>query len=96
MDNLTTEDAPPPAPKLRQPWMPFILALILTVGFFSALGYTLVKGIPAESTSKDIVMMLVGQLTTVWAGSMGFFFYTTASSARKTEMIAQSQPVKID
>ena len=91
---MPTEDMPTPKPNQRLPWMPFALALILTVGFFTTLGYAMIQGIPPDS--KDVVMILIGQMTTVWAGSMGYFFYTTANSARKTEMLAQSPAVKID
>lgn len=76
------------------PWIQFILALVMTAGFFSTLAFAMTQGIPVAN--RDIVMLLVGEMVTVWAATVGFFVWTTASSARKTEMLAQSPAIKME
>lgn len=81
-------------PKPRRRWdaAPILLAVIITAGYFSALVFVLNHPIPKES--ERIIDMMLGTLTTVWIMSVSYFFGTTASSARKNEIIAKAGPVE--
>lgn len=66
--------------------MPAILTSLVTVGFFSTL-WLLFKY--PDLKSNEIVLVMVGQLSTVWAGCVAFYTGTTFNSANKNAMIAQ-------
>ena len=68
------------------------LAFWLTAGFFTAVGCLMF--IPVPDANKAIIFSMVGTLGTVWIGFMTYFSGTTAAGARKTEIIAQSAPIK--
>lgn len=72
--------------------MPALLACVVTVGFFGVLAYLIKWGKP--DAGGDALMLLLGSLGTAWTGMVSFYFGTTSGSARKTELLAQSQPVK--
>lgn len=79
------------ARKIRRDYAPVILATILTIGYFCVLTYVLTQPIPKDS--ERIVDMMIGSLLTQWIVAMGYFFNTTAGSAKKTELLAKSGPV---
>lgn len=66
--------------------MPAILTILVTVGFFSTL-WLLFKY--PELKANEIVLVMVGQLSTVWAGCVAFYTGTTFGSASKNAQIAQ-------
>lgn len=86
-----TTDAVPHTPKRRWDLAPILLSSLITLGYFAALVYVLTKPIPKES--ERIIDMMLGTLTSVWIMSVSYFFGTTASSAKKTELIAKAGPV---
>lgn len=65
--------------------VPEYLAYVLTAGFFGCL-FALFKYTFPEA-NKDIIVLLVGSLGTVWVGSMKFFHGSSRSSARKDVLI---------
>lgn len=65
--------------------MPAILTIMVTFGFFGIL--TLLFFHP-ELKGNEIVMMMVGQLSAVWAGCVAFYTGTTFGSANKNAMLA--------
>ena len=65
--------------------MPAILTVMVTIGFFGIL--TLLFFHP-ELKGNEIVMMMVGQLSAVWAGCVAFYTGTTFGSANKNAMLA--------
>ena len=71
--------------------MPGILTIFVTAGFFGILALILFH---PELKGNEIVMIMVGQLSTVWAGCVYFYTGTTYSSANKNQMLANSTPVK--
>lgn len=64
--------------------MPAILTVMVTIGFFGIL--TLLFFHP-ELKGNEIVMMMVGQLSAVWAGCVAFYTGTTFGSANKNAML---------
>lgn len=80
----------PPKP-LRQKWnSPLILAFLLTVGFFATLWYVLI--FPVQQGSERVLDIMLGSLTTVWIGSMHYFYNSTAGSQKKTDLLARALP----
>lgn len=71
--------------------MPAVLTSLVTVGFFGILSLLFFH---PELKGNEIVMIMVGQLSTVWAGCVAFYVGTTHGSAQKTNLLAQSAPVK--
>lgn len=84
----------PVAVKPRRRWdlAPILLAIVITAGYFAALGFVLTQPVPKES--ERVIDMMLGTLTTVWIMAVSYFFGTTAGSARKSEIIAKSGPVE--
>lgn len=71
--------------------IPAMLSIIITIGFFSIL-IGVLMGWMRASESQALLLML-GSLTSGWGMVMAFWFGTTSDSRRKTELLAQSQPV---
>ena len=71
--------------------VPAVLTMLITVGFFSVLGWMLYS--PAVMNSPPLLIML-GQLGTAWGVACAFWFGTTSGSKDKTAMLANSTPVK--
>lgn len=66
--------------------MPAILTIMVTIGFFGILSLLFFH---PELKGNEIVMMMVGQLSAVWAGCVAFYTGTTFGSANKNAMLAQ-------
>ena len=68
--------------------MPAVLTIMVTMGFFFVLSQLFFH---PELKGNEIVLMMVGQLSAVWASSMAFYLGTTYSSAGKTALLAAKQ-----
>ena len=71
-------------------WIPPLLAIIITVGFFGIL----VGMMSGKVTSSDALMLLLGSLGTAWTGVISFYFGSSASSQNKDTLLHQSTPAK--
>ena len=71
--------------------VPAILTLITTVGFLGILTLMIFKPDVKESAP---LMIMLGQLSAGWAAALAFWFGTTSNSQSKTNLLAQSSPVK--
>jgi len=71
-------------------WIPPLLAIIITVGFFGIL----VGMMTGKVTSSDALMLLLGSLGTAWTGVISFYFGSSASSQNKDALLHQSTPAK--
>jgi hypothetical protein len=71
-------------------WIPPLLAIIITVGFFGIL----VGMMSGKVTSSDALMLLLGSLGTAWTGVISFYFGSSASSQNKDQLLHQSTPAK--
>ena len=66
-----------------QDWIPRVLALLITVGFFGVLTYMLLKGMPPTGT--EALLMMLGALGTAWTGVVNFYYGSSAGSKAKTD-----------
>lgn len=64
---------------------PKILAYFITFGFFGALIYILVFGIPKSGT--EVILMMLGSLSTSWTGVVQFYYGSSAGSKAKTDAL---------
>lgn len=66
---------------------PAILATVVTIGFFSVLGYMMAKGIPEQG--GEALLMLLGALSAAWGGIVQYYFGSSAGSKQKTKQMAK-------
>ncbi len=65
--------------------MPAVLTVLVTLGFFGILSLLFLH---PELKGNEIVMVMVGQLSAVWAGCVSFYTGTTFGSANKNALLA--------
>lgn len=73
-------------------YTPQVLSFVITLGFFGVLYYMLAM----EAKPTEALLIMLGSLGTAWAAVCNFWFGSTAGSARKTELIAQSPAIGTD
>lgn len=66
-------------------WTPKILAFFITFGFFGALVWILVFGIP--KTGTEVILMMLGSLSSAWTGVVQFYYGSSAGSKAKTDAL---------
>ncbi len=71
-------------------WVPPVLTLVVTIGFFSLIIALLFTNIP--EANRPTFYAMEGSLGTVWLACIHFWFGDTNSSNDKTQLLAQSQP----
>lgn len=59
-------------------WVPGVLAVSLTIGFFGLLGWMMYQAPPAGS--RDILNVMLGSLGTGWVTMLAYYFGSSASS----------------
>jgi hypothetical protein len=67
-------------------WVPKLLAVVITIGFFGILVWMLLNGMPKNGT--EALLMMLGALGTAWTGVMNFYFGSSAGSKAKNDMLA--------
>lgn len=67
-------------------WIPGILAIGVSLGFFGVLGFMLKFGAPKEG--GEALMVMLGALGASWGAVMNYYFGSSRSSAVKTELLA--------
>ncbi|MBS0449943.1 MAG: hypothetical protein JSS14_01400 [Proteobacteria bacterium] len=72
--------------------VPAILSYLVTVGYFGTLAGMMTKWLVVADS--QVALMMLGSLTTAWGSVLAFWFGTTRESARRTDLLAQSAPVK--
>lgn len=66
--------------------IPAILAVAITCGFFGLL-FCMLKWSPPAS-NKDLLNIMLGSLGSAWIAVVGYYFGSSAGSARKDEILA--------
>jgi len=69
-------------------WIPGVLAIGVTLGFFGLLSLTATHAPPASS--EKVLDVMTGSLGTAWIMVIGYYFGSSAGSARKTELMSQN------
>jgi hypothetical protein len=66
-------------------WVPKVLAVVITTGFFGILVWMLVNGMP--KTGTEALLMMLGALGTAWTGVVNFYYGSSAGSKQKTDAL---------
>lgn len=66
-------------------WVPKLLAVVITVGFFGILIWMLINGMPKNGT--EALLMMLGALGTAWTGVVNFYYGSSAGSKAKTDAL---------
>ena len=72
--------------------MPAILSIVVTSGYFGILIGMMLGTL--KVTDSQALLIMLGSLSTAWGMVMAFWFGTTSGSTTKTELLANSTPVK--
>lgn len=73
-------------------YTPRLLILFITVGFFGILGFMLLFEVPEKN--QTILNVMLGSLGTAWLAGVYYYFGSSTSSDRKTELIAMSPAIE--
>lgn len=71
---------------------PRIIACVVILGFFAILLTMMFKDLPASS--KEAALIMLGALGSAFTGVISYYYGSTAGSAEKSKLLAQSQPQK--
>ena len=66
-------------------WVPKVLAVVITLGFFGILIWMLLNGMP--QTGTEALLMMLGALGTAWTGVVNFYYGSSAGSKAKTDAL---------
>ena len=70
-------------------WVPKLLAVVITIGFFGILVWMLVNGMPKNGT--EALLMMLGALGTAWTGVVNFYYGSSAGSKQKTDAMTKGE-----
>jgi membrane-bound ClpP family serine protease len=72
--------------KETKDWVPKVLAIVITLGFFGILIWMLLNGMP--KTGTEALLMMLGALGTAWTGVVNFYYGSSAGSKEKNSLLA--------
>ncbi len=78
--------------KSTRSYVPATLTFGITVGYFVVLIGMMLKLF--EVADSQVMLIMLGQLGTAWGVTIAFWFGTTSGSKDKTDILANSAPVK--
>jgi hypothetical protein len=70
-------------------WVPKVLAIVITLGFFGILIWMLLNGMP--KTGTEALLMMLGALGTAWTGVVNFYYGSSAGSKAKNDLLATKE-----
>lgn len=70
-----------------QSWMPGILAILVTAGFFGLLGFMCWESLPGAN--EKVLYVMVGSLGTAWTAVVNFYFGSSKGSQDKNQLIGK-------
>jgi hypothetical protein len=72
-----------------------ILASLVVIGFFGCLLALLINPETLSDLNREPIMLMIGALIAAFSGLMGYFFGSSAGSARKTNLLAKAEPINL-
>ena len=66
-----------------------MLGGFIVAGFIGAMGALFI--VPVPEKNHDLIVFMLGQLSGFAGAVIGYHYHTNASSARKTEMLAEAR-----
>ncbi len=72
--------------------MPAIIFIVLS--FFAAAILYAIIFLEIKEGGRDMTFAVFGTVLTLWGNSIAYWINTTRSSAVKTDIIAQSEPIR--
>ncbi len=78
--------------KTTRSYVPAVLTFLITGGYFVVLIGMMLKMF--EVADSQVMLIMLGQLGTAWGVTIAFWFGTTSGSKDKTDILANSVPVK--
>jgi hypothetical protein len=88
--NTVVEEVPDMPFTSKKSFVPAILAVTVTMGFFGIMG--LMLGGIWKPTDNPSLLILLGSLGSSWGAIVSFYFGSSAGSAHKDELLAASVP----
>ena len=70
-------------------WMPGVLAILITAGFFGVLGWMFKFGLSKDTAGSEALLLMLGALSASWGAVVNFFFGSSSGSASKDEVIGK-------
>jgi hypothetical protein len=71
---------------------PKYFAALITLGFFALIFLAGIRGFGEQS--RDLTNIMIGTLASSFAAVVSYYFGSSAGSAKKTELLAQAQPIQ--
>lgn len=78
--------------KTTRSYVPATLTFGITIGYFVVLLGMMTKMFTVADS--QVMLIMLGQLGTAWGVTIAFWFGTTSGSKDKTDILANSQPVR--
>ena len=70
-----------------------IIGGLIVLGFFGSLFILLARPETITDVNRDAVFLMIGALVAGFSTLIGFFFGSSAGSARKTNLLAKAEPI---
>ena len=67
-------------------WVPGVLAILVTLGFFGVLSMMLTYGAP--ESGRDALLVLIGSLGAAFTSMLSYYYGSSTGSKQKTELMA--------
>lgn len=68
-------------------WIPGMLAMLVTGGFFGVLLWMLKYGIPKDGGGSEALLVMLGALGTAWGAVISYFFGSSAQQVKQAAVL---------